>query len=407
MLIVKRELEIASDYRRTYTCIPQKILGGLFSVLFLWLCIPGLSFGSPLYSEAWGFYLDLPEDYEYTGGDGKDKFSFGSQDGASLDLAVYASGGGAYASVNALAQDVRRRLGSTGDISIFEYRNTEAAIMELDFTSPLDRTKMSGWGLCLELKSKEDGKKGPLLLALAYGPSRRQDLQILHFSVLDSIAPSEADRRFPGPVTEFGYPRETRSLMPLFLLGEEAWFFEEDEAANQALIDREFEILKRYIDSIYWKEAWIRYYRAIYRDSCERLSNAAFVAERKLNVPEREKLDFASQVLDWIQRFHYERVLEGSDFINLISCIRDGRGDCDNFSMLYALILNQANIPAAMMVSREYSHAMALADLGGEGARFSFSGKKWLVAETTARVGIGLIVQDFSDISGWIGVILE
>jgi hypothetical protein len=75
--------------------------------------------------------------------------------------------------------------------------------------------------------------------------------------------------------------------------------------------------------------------------------------------------------------------------------------------MLWALILTQADIPAAMMVSREHSHAMGLVDIPGQGARFEAGGKKWLVAETTAPVDIGLIAEDVSGIESWVGVIFE
>jgi hypothetical protein len=72
--------------------------------------------------------------------------------------------------------------------------------------------------------------------------------------------------------------------------------------------------------------------------------------------------------------------------------------------MLLAMILEQADIPAAIMVSRGHSHAMGLADVPGGGARFETGGKKWLVAETTDKVGIGLIDAAMSDIASWLGV---
>ena len=367
-------------------------------LLYLFLFIPVLLSAAPLYSPTWGFSLDLPEDYEYSDGDGRDRFSFRSHDDASLDLVVYAGSASPYSSVEALAQDVQARLRNSGEISYFNYRNKKAAILELDFT--LNNFQMAGWGLAIQLNPDEES----LLLALAYGPAWREDLLLLHLSVLDSIAPAEEDRRYPGPITEFTYPRETRLALPLWGLGVEAWFYAEDEEAAQALIDREFGVLIRYADSPMWKEAWIRFYHAIYRDSYDRLANAAFIIERRLNVPPLQDRDFASLTLEWIQSFYYERNFGGSDFINLVSSVVDGRGDCDNRAMLWAIILNQANIPAAMMVSRDYSHAMALADLPGMGARFESEGKSWLVAETTENVSIGLIAADMSDPAGWIGI---
>jgi hypothetical protein len=60
-----------------------------------------------------------------------------------------------------------------------------------------------------------------------------------------------------------------------------------------------------------------------------------------------------------------------------------------------------------MMVSRDYSHAMGLADIAGSGARFEAGGVQWLVAETTGKVGIGLISQDMSNTNLWLGVLFE
>ncbi|WP_043923359.1 hypothetical protein [Leadbettera azotonutricia] len=391
----------------------------IFSLLVI---IPALllfmlprGFASPLYSPAWGFSIDLPEDYEFTDGDGKNSFSFTTKDGAGFDLSIYApsTGKDQYASVEALAKDVQRRLGSSGEISSFEYRHKQAAIIELAFS--LNGAKpqaMSGWGFCVELPQTGSAQGGasarkPLLLALAYGPANKTEIQALHLSALDSIAPEDGDTRYPGPISEFSYPRETRKLMKITGLDAEAWFYEEDKEAAQALVDREFNVLKRYASGAQWKEAWTRFYRAVYRDSYDRLADAAFIIERKVNVPSRENRDLGGQLLQWVQNFKYERDLMGSDFVNLVSACLEGRGDCDSRAMLWALIMNQANVPAGIMVSKEYSHAMGLADLPGPGAHFTVDKKQWLVAETTAKVSIGLIGEKMSAVEGWIGIPLD
>ena len=363
--------------------------------------------------------MDLPEDYEYSGGDRKDRFSFESGDGAKLDLIVYHADPGKaapYANVEALARDVQRRLNNSGDTDSFEYSHKEAYILELSFSIPGagSRTSpQSGWALCMELEmpasaaSRAGTVSPPLLFAMAYGPEGRQDLMPLHFSVLDSIAPEETARWIPGPITEYSYPRETPTEAPVFGLGISALIYEEDAEAAQALIDREFQVLRRYADSPAWKEAWTRFYRIIYRDSFERLSDVAFQVERKLNVPSREERDFADQALQWVQSFSYERDFLGSDFVNAVSAATEGRGDCDSRAMLWAVIMRHANIASAIMVSRNYSHAMGLADLPGPGAHFTIEKKNYLVAETTARVSIGLIGETVSDISEWLGIDFE
>jgi len=378
----------------------------LFFSLFLFFLHANI-FSGPLENPTWGFSLDLPEGYVYSGGDGKNTFSFLHPDGASFEITVsYA------ASVEEMSRDVKAKLNSSGDIEFFEYREKKASLVELVFSLPRDG-RMSGWALCVELGQPKQTPVGnasapkPLLLAMAYSPAGKQGLEALHFSALDSIIPEEGDRLAPGPITEFAYPRETRIKAPVFALDCEAWIFEEDAEAAQALIDREFMVLRRYQNSPGWKEAWIRFYRAIYRDSFERLTDIAFQVERKLNVPPLENRNFANEALKWVQSFSYERDLFGSDFINLVSSATEGRGDCDNRAMLWAIVLRQACIPSAIMVSRNYSHAMGLADLPGSGARFTLNGQRLLVAETTANVSIGLINEAVSEIDEWLGISFE
>ena len=206
-------------------------------------------------------------------------------------------------------------------------------------------------------------------------------------------------------------------------------------------MDREFALFRKYLFTENLREAWLRFYRAIYRDSWDRLADAVFQLERKWNVsmtetpagnpgrsaagtgrqdsvppnaadnspagPAPADRVLAEKALACVQGFTYERALMGSDFVNLVSAVTDGRGDCDSRAMLWALILAQADIPSAIMISPEHSHAMGLADIAGPGARFEHGGTKWLVAETTATVNIGLIRQDISDTASWLGVILE
>jgi hypothetical protein len=412
---------------------------------------------SPLVSPTWGFSLDLPEGYELSGGDRKDRFSFSNPEGAVLDLVVYGAQQTAaqsgrtgstqtYNSVEELAEDVQKRLGSTGDSQPFLYGNKSALFFELSFSASSGQGRSAvpntGWGLCLELEqvSAADragtaGAKKNLLLALAYGPAAKENLRIYHLSALDSIAPAAPDRKAPGPITEFSYPRVIRRPVRIAGLELEALMYENDAEAAQALVDREFALLKRYVDSQQWREAWIRFYRAVYRDSFDRLAHSAFILERCWTAPSApsasgqnpaqaspasqnsapspeadrntDSLSLASKALAWVQSFKYERDLMGSDFVNLVSALTEGRGDCDSRSMLWAIILNHADIPAHIMVSRYYSHAMGLTGLEAKGAHFAMAGKQWLVAETTAQVNIGLIGQNVSEIDKWLGIEFE
>jgi hypothetical protein len=387
------------------------------AVFFALLCaaFPAKPGAEPLVSPSWGFRIDLPGEYEYVSGDGRDKFSFRTAGGANFELAVYPPGGeSGYAGLEAMAEDVRRRLNNRGESGVFAYRDRKAVLLELDFSLPggpgTREARLSGWGLCMELEAREGGT--PLILALAYGAAGREDLGMLHLSALDSLAPREGDQRYPGPMTEFAYPRGKRVRAAPAGLELEAYIHEHDPEGAQVLVDREFEVLRRVADSPGWQEAWTRFYRAVYRDSYGRLGEIAFALERFWAQEAgagsgTAGAGLAGKALEWVQSFAYERNFLGSDFVNPVSAAIEGRGDCDSRAMLWAIILEQANIPAGIMVSADYGHAMGLADLEGTGARFEWADKRWLVAETTAPVSLGLIGEKVSDPAHWLGIVFQ
>ena len=363
--------------------------------LFILLLLPALLYAEPLYSPTWGFYLDLPEGYEFTEGNGNDRFSFQNHQGAVVDIAVYQN---VYQNVTQLSRDIERRLGNKGDVASFEYGDKEAVLMELVFMD------YAGWGLCLELGGAANGASA-WMVALAYAPEGKAGMDLYHLSALDSLAPSEKDRWRPGPIIEFTWPRGQLQEAPIAGTDLKTLIRQHDAQAAQSFVEREFALLRRYEFSLDWQEAWMRYYRAIYRDSRDRIADAVVRLERNWN--DGNTRAFAARALRFVQGFEYERDLAGSDFVNLVTAVTEGKGDCDSRAMLWATILNQADIPAAMMVSRDYSHAMGLADIAGSGARFEAGGVQWLVAETTGKVGVGLISQDMSNTKLWLGVLFE
>jgi len=114
--------------------------------LFLILCAFSTLTAEELYSPTWGFYLDLPEGFEYSAGDGKNRFSFMDPDsGVSVDIVAYAAG--RYASPEALGKDVVKRLLAEAETAIFDYRGRRASITQLAFSSQAG--PVEGWALAL------------------------------------------------------------------------------------------------------------------------------------------------------------------------------------------------------------------------------------------------------------------
>ena len=356
-------------------------------------------FAESMYSPTWGFFIDLPEGYNFTDGDGKNRFSFSGPEGLMFDIIVYDN---RFSTLLDLVEDANKKLTNQGAVDFFSYNGKQASIIQLIFS---DHT---GWGFAVELESA--GVQRPMLLALSYSPKGKEGLELFHLSALDSISPSDAELRYPGPFTEYSYPRgEQRNVK--ITTGLNAKIYENDAEASQDLIEREFKILQSYIKSPLIQEASIRYYRFIFRDSYNRIKDAAGVIARNFgghsNLNDAEKTVFAQRILSFVQGFKYERDFSGSDFLNLITAVTEGRGDCDSRAVLFAIILSNINIRSAIMLSYHYSHAMGLADIQGSGARVEALGTQWLVAETTAFVDIGMIAQDQSDPQHWFSILFE
>ena len=370
-----------------------------FPLLFLLLASPRL-YPEPYFSSREGFRFDLPPGYRMTGGQGR-RFSFHNPQASVFEISTEPGPG----KPEALLGRLLSRLGNRGECENFSYHGRAAALARLEFS--LGGKTCLGWGLCLD--RGED-----LLLALAYGPGENGQ-ELFHLSSMDSIAPTGAEQLYWGPVTEYTWPRGEPGETPLYNSGVSAMIAAGDADAAQGLVDREFQLLRQFSASPQWQEAWRRFYRMIRRDSWERLRDALFHLERSWNVeaalgrgkttePGLSDRELASRALSYVQGFRYERDLMGSDFVNLVSAITEGRGDCDSRALLWALFLAQANIDAGIMVSRDYKHAMGIADIEGPGARFPFEQKEYLVAETTAAVDLGLIGKNMSETAKWLGV---
>jgi hypothetical protein len=145
----------------------------------------------------------------------------------------------------------------------------------------------------------------------------------------------------------------------------------------------------------------------IYRDSFSRLEPVAEAIFQDLSVAGVPREEMPARILEWLQGAEYQRTASLSDLLNASACLVQFAGDCDSLGITYAIILHHLGFDAILMASVEYAHAMVAVDVPGEGARFPFQGRQWLVAELTDEVGIGRIEQSMSDIGGWIGVKLD
>ncbi len=368
--------------------------GGRALLLFLTLLLLSAGFlnAEALVSPEWGYALDLPEAYVLAERNGTSRYHFShNMYPVELQIALYPRTQFTKA-VDALTF-VTAQLESKSGTAVFEWRTREASLCMLKFATN------AGWALSLELA----GEKGWLVMACFTSAARATELEPLMISTLDSVFTDDGSYFETGPMSAFAWPKEKN--IEAFYTGTgkkiSVPFNSIDAEANQFIVDREFKLLTAYLDSPLVYDAWKRYYRMIYRDAWARLVQPAFIVQNTLPA---DSAAIAAKLLAWTQTFTYERNFEGSDFHNIPDAFMTQKADCDSRALLLVLLLNQMGIDAVLLVSPEYSHSVAAVDCEGPGARFTVGNKKYLIADTTAKVGIGLIDSEMADPAKWFAV---
>jgi hypothetical protein len=352
-----------------------------------------------------GFFVDMPSGFTLKNGDGASRFAFTDPEGRmEYDILAYESG--RFPDAATLASQSLGKLGSSGDSTPFSYEGRKAVFAELGFA--LDGAKQKGYGLFISGREGGSSKEDSYAL-LAYAPEADfEAYSDLVLSCLDCFSIDEAARRAPGPVSQFTLdwpPKRDEEKTVLLSGGESASLpWAAAEAEQEAQTDqREYKVLLAYSnEAVLWQDAWARFYRMAYRESAARLDRLALETARL--VPREDPTETARRILAWVQGFAYERNGTGMDFIPPLAAAYGATGECDSRVVVAAIILERLGIDAILMVSREYSHAMLGVDVPGGGQRFEFNGKKYMVGETTSKVGIGMIAAGMADWTKWMGI---
>lgn len=361
------------------------------------LVMPALFLAAFLHAEEvvspeWGYSLDLPEGYVLEDKHGTDRYRFThSLYPATLQIALYPKM--QFTGSDAALSFVTKQFGSKGTEVTFEWRKRQASIGRIEADAN------AGWALAVEL----DADKGWLVLVNYADKDHATELEALMISTLDAVYTDQGSYFTPGPMTTFAWPDEQK-IRQKFTDGKKTVdvpFNSSDAGGNQSVVDREFSLLTAYLETDFVIPAWQRYYRMIWRDGWNRLEKASFLVGNEYPADSRA---LSEALLTWTQGFEYERNFNGADFTNLCDAFVSRKGDCDSRSLLMVLMLNQLGVDAVLLVSPEYSHAVAAIDCPGEGARFDVGGKKYLICDTTAKVAPGLIAADMADPAKWFAV---
>ena len=382
----------------------------LFYFLFINFAITSYSFSEQITDRDFGFSLDIPEGFEiadYT----EDGMSYVfSHPNIPVTLVMKLTEEKNAKSAAEVLNINLKKLNASGETDSFKWNGTVCGIS--NFSMSLD-DNYSGWAVSAPVKIHDY-----YVILLCYAPESKKGCEQFIISTINSLSINNEYLNTPGIITSYAFPPEGSESVLLKIGGKEikTSLDKSDEEAAKFVIDFEYSVLNLYANHKMWKEAWQRYYRMIYRDNAGRLQQTAkniydsIYPELKKSKPQDADIKYAQALLSWVQTFGYERAQSKieSDFTSLPASIKGKGSDCDSRSMLVSVLLNYTGIDTAMLISREYSHAVVVTDIPAPGQTFTMeNGREYLFGETTARVTWGMLAQDQADRTKWIPVTFD
>lgn len=382
----------------------------LFYFLLIIFAITSYSFSEQITDRDFGFSLDIPEGFEiadYT----EDGMSYVfSHPNIPVTLVMKLTEEKNAKSAAEVLNKNLKKLNASGETDSFKWNGTVCGISY--FSMSLD-DNYSGWAVSAPVKIQDY-----YVILLCYAPESKKGCDQFIISTINSLSINNEYLNTPGIITSYAFPPEGSESVLLKIGGKEikTSLDKSDEEAAKFVIDLEYSILNLYANHKMWKEAWQRYYRMIYRDNAGRLQQTAkniydsIYPELKKSKPQDADIKYAQALLSWVQTFGYERAQSKieSDFTSLPASIKGKGSDCDSRSMLVSVLLNYTGIDTAMLISREYSHAVVVTDIPAPGQTFTMeNGREYLFGETTARVTWGMMAQDQADRTKWIPVTFD
>ena len=382
----------------------------LFYFLVIIFAITSYSFSEQITDRDFGFSLDIPEGFEiadYT----EDGMSYVfSHPNIPVTLVMKLTEEKNAKSAAEVLNKNLKKLNASGETDSFKWNGTVCGISY--FSMSLD-DNYSGWAVSAPVKIQDY-----YVILLCYAPESKKGCDQFIISTINSLSINNEYLNTPGIITSYAFPPEGSESVLLKIGGKEikTSLDKSDEEAAKFVIDLEYSVLNLYANHKMWKEAWQRYYRMIYRDNAGRLQQTAkniydsIYPELKKSKPQDADIKYAQALLSWVQTFGYERAQSKieSDFTSLPASIKGKGSDCDSRSMLVSVLLNYTGIDTAMLISREYSHAVVVTDIPAPGQTFTMeNGREYLFGETTARVTWGMLAQDQADRTKWIPVTFD
>jgi hypothetical protein len=370
------------------------------------LFLPVFPDAQAIFVKEHGYTIDLPVDWVPFDASNPDKLSFSDPvHGAMLQVTVFAHEEGM--SAKDMDTKIRAQIKASVDGASFVFSGRDSFLSDATFTSAGKNLR----GYFLVIKGIDGGAKPVedcLLMCFSTVDVYETALDAM-LSTLDSFSPDEAGKLLPGPISQFlcPFPDPQRQTVSIPFQGKalRVAIGTGDADASQVLVEREARLLAGYEAG--QVDAWTRFYRMIYRDCYHRLDGIVQAVQGALTAAKVPEKDAPPAILSWIQGFTFERTGTLADFLSPLSVAVTASGDCDSRAILYDAILDRYGLDAILLVSMTYDHALAGVALDRDGAAFVLDGKKYIVAETTEKVDIGMIAKDMANAKEWIPMRLK
>lgn len=348
-------------------------------------------------------FIDFPESFEVTQ-ISSDKKSYQLENNElNLSYIIKTYGKSNYGTCQRALDDTISKLKLSGTSKTVLWSNQYCSLATIQ--GKINNTDIFGLSECVSLPYD----KGYVVLIGWCKKSDEKKLRPAIESLMDSICIDQGSYMGIGLYTKAKYYDSPSNEKKIQLTIDEKIINTqiklEDITQAQYVVEREYSLLTMYQNSKKWQEAWIRYYRMIFKDSYERLSRCAFDIYNSLKNDCSDETALAQKILYWTQTLPYQREKTGSDFTCLPGIISGQGNDCDGRSMLIAVLLTHMNQDAVIFVSSKHSHAMAGFISSHPGRSFDVNGKKYLMGETTQQgLTWGTIAQSMSNQKDWITV---
>lgn len=385
------------------TSINKSLIRILTSIAFL------LIFSVSSHAERMGIpgqeslFIDFPEGFEVTQ-ISSDKKSYQLENNElKISCIVKTYNKSNYGTCQRALDDTISKLKLTGSSKVILWSNQYCATSSIQ--GKISNNDISGIAECVTLPFD----KGYVVLLGWCKKSDEKKCRPAIESLMDSICIDQGSYMGIGLYTKARYSDSpsTEKKIQLVIDGKliNTKLYLEDITQAQYVVEREYSVLSLYQQSKKWQEAWIRFYRMIFKDSYERLDRCAFDIYNVLCSSCSDETELAQKLLYWTQNLPYQRERTASDFTCLPGIISGQGNDCDGRSLLMAVLLTHMNQDSVIFVSSKHSHAMAGFVSTHPGREFDVNGKKYLMGETTKQgLTWGMIAQNMSDQKDWITV---